>query len=67
MKSEEVMGGREARGNTENPPVQGGTGGLPQKGLERREVEKRIYAERKRLTASATFLSIRYLRVLNAQ
>ena len=31
--------------------------GFPRKGLERREVEKRIYGvERERLTASATFL-----------
>jgi hypothetical protein len=36
------------------------------RGLERREVEKRFYGgERKRLTASATFLFIRYLPFLN--
>ena len=37
-----------------------------QKGLERREVEKRIYGvERLRLTASASFLVIEYPTVLN--
>ena len=36
--------------------------------LERREVEKRIYGvERERLTASATFLLLRYRSVLNRQ
>ena len=42
--------------------------GFSQKGLERREVEKRIYGVRKeRLTASATFLLLRYPTVLNVQ
>ena len=42
--------------------------GFPRKGLERREVEKRIYGvERERLTASATFLLLRYRSVLNRQ
>lgn len=42
--------------------------GFPRKGLERREVEKRIYGvERERLTASATFLVLPYLSVLNRQ
>jgi hypothetical protein len=36
--------------------------------LERREVEKRIYGgERQRLTASATFLLLRYFSLLNTQ
>jgi len=36
--------------------------------LERREVEKRIYGvERKRLTASATFLLLEYFLVLNIE
>ncbi len=34
-------------------------------GMERREVEKRFYEKRERLTASATFLLLRYLPVLN--
>ena len=43
------------------------TPGIPRKGLERREVEKRIYGvERKRLTASVTFLFIDYGIDLNA-
>ena len=42
--------------------------GFPRKGLERREVEKRIYGvERERLTASATFLLLRYFLVLNIE
>ena len=41
---------------------------FPAKGIERREVEKRIYGEeRERLTASATFLLLRYLSVLNSK
>ena len=36
--------------------------------LERREVEKRIYGvERERLTASATFLLLRYFLILNIE
>ena len=42
--------------------------GFPAKGIERREVEKRIYGEeRERLTASATFLLLEYLGDLNGK
>lgn len=42
--------------------------GFPAMEIERREVEKRIYGVRKeRLTASATFLLLRYPTVLNVQ
>ena len=42
--------------------------GHPRKGLERREVEKRIYGvERLRFTASVTFLLLGYWLVLNAE
>ena len=66
------MRSRRAEGNrlsaTENPGGCDQTPGLPRKGLERREVEKRIYGvERKRLTASATFLLLRYNLVLNIE
>ena len=45
---------------TEKPRYQQRYRGSPRKGLERREVEKRIYGEKKesRLTASASFLAI---------
>ena len=42
--------------------------GLHSIGIERREVEKRIYGEeRERLTASATFLLLEYLGDLNGK
>jgi hypothetical protein len=45
-----------------------GQRGFPAKGIERREVEKRIYGEeRERLTASATFLLLEYLGDLNGK
>ncbi len=51
---------------TWKPPGPGVAPGVPRKSLERREVEKRIYGvERERLTASATFLLLRYFLVLN--
>lgn len=54
-------------GGVENPGASMAPG-FPRKGLERREVEKRIYGvERERLTASATFLVLPYLWVLNRQ
>ena len=54
-------------GGVENPGAMLAPG-FPRKGLERREVEKRIYGvERERLTASATFLVLPYLWVLNRQ
>ena len=49
-------------------PVAVTTPGFPRKGLERREVEKRIYGdERKRFTASVTFLLLEYFPVLNIE
>ena len=54
-------------GGVENPGASMAPG-FPRKGLERREVEKRIYGvERERLTASATILVLTYLWVLNRQ
>ena len=45
-----------------------GQRGFSAKGIERREVEKRIYGEeRERLTASATFLLLEYLGDLNGK
>lgn len=42
--------------------------GFSAKGIERREVEKRIYVmERERLTASATFLVLEYPAFLNGK
>ena len=44
------------------------TGSFRERGLERREVEKRIYGvERFWFTASATFLLLRYFLVLNIE
>ena len=54
-------------GGVENPGASMAPG-FPRKGLERREVEKRIYGvERERLTASATFLLLEYLGDLNGK
>ena len=50
------------------PPLLWGQRGLSAKGIERREVEKRIYVmERERLTASATFLVLEYSEILNGK